>query len=343
VGPPAAAVASRHRPPGLFVLDHDAYDLIYGPAQRAAIDELVEIACGPLTAAGLGSRPEVLARTEVLLSGWGAPLMDGAFLDNAQHLRIVFYAGGAVRRFLTDEFFARGIRLSSTRAYNAVPVAEFTLAVLFFSLKHGWRFLRGPSGPADPARHAVPGTYRSTVGLISLGTIGRRVAELLRPHSLEVLAYDPYCTAKDARDLGVTLVGLEELFHRSAAVSVHTPLYDMTRGMITKALIASMPIGATFINTARGGLLDHDDLAQVLAERADLQAVLDVTEPEPLPTEHALRALPNVVITPHIAGSIGPECARLGDAVVAELRRYIAGEDLLDEVDARTLSIAAKE
>jgi phosphoglycerate dehydrogenase-like enzyme len=331
-----------HRLHALYVLDERAQSLVYGPAQRAAIEQMLDIVAEPLTAEQLERRPELLAEIEIILSGWGAPLMDADFLRRAPRLEAVFYGAGAVRGFATDALFARGIRLSSANAANAIPVAELTFAFVLLSLKAVWPLLGGSIGPRDPRRHDILGAYRETVGLLGLGAIGRLVAERLRTIDVEVLAFDPYCDEIDAGALGVGLVSLEELFARSAVVSVHAPLYDRTRGIVTGALVRSMRPGATFVNTARGGLVRHDELAEVLASRPDLQAVLDVTDPEPLPPEHALRNLANVVVTPHVAGSLGPECRRLGDVVVAELRRYLAGEPLVHEVDPATLDIAAE-
>lgn len=334
---------SAGRPRALFVLREDAYERIYGPEQRAAIDKLVEMAGPPRSAEGLAADWSVLEDVEVILSGWGAPVMDARFLDRAPALRLVLYGAGAVRGFASDALFERGVKLSSAGAANAVPVSEFALATILFSLKHGWRLARRPPvSPEDPERQAVPGAYRSVVGLAGLGTVGRLVRRRLLPFDLRVLAYDPYCEPRAARELDVELVGLDELFARSAVVSVHVPLYHATRNLIRGRQLSLLPPGATFINTARGGIVRHDELAEVLAARPDLEAVLDVTDPEPLPEGHPLLALPNVVLTPHIAGSLGPECRRLGDLVVSELRHYIAGEPLEHEVDPNLLPIQAE-
>ncbi|MHB1783645.1 MAG: hydroxyacid dehydrogenase, partial [Acidimicrobiales bacterium] len=322
LGARQTVVHMARRPHALYVLDERAQTLVYGPEQRAAIGELVEVASGPVTATELAGRLELLADVEILLSGWGAPVMDAAFLDSAPRLEAVFYGAGAVRGFVTDAFFARGIRLSSANAANAAPVAELAFALVVLSLKNVWGFVSCPAGPRDPRRDEVLGAYREVVGLLGLGAIGRLVSERLSTLSVDVLAFDPFCDPAKAAALGVKLVALDELFARSGVVSVHAPLYAQTRGIVTGGLVGSMRRGATLLNTARGGLVRHDELAAVLTVRPDLHAVLDVTEPEPLPPGHELLGLANVVVLPHIAGSLGPECRRLGDTVVAELRRY---------------------
>ena len=332
---------SDRAPKALYVLDREAFDLVYGPDQQACIVEIAQV-LGPAIEARELDRHAALGEVEVLLSGWGAPLLDEALLVKMPALRTVLYGAGAVGNFVTDAVRERGIVVSSANDANAVPVAEYTLAVVLFSLKHGWRFARERTDPRDAARHEVPGAYGSTVGILGLGAIGRLVRERLAPFSLRVLAYDPYCSNEDAARLHLELVGLAELFSSSDVVSVHAPLHDGSHHLVSAELLDAMRAGATFVNTARGALVDHDELARVLEARPDLQAVLDVTDPEPLAAGHLLHRLDNVVVTPHIAGSMGPECRRMGDLVVEELRHYAAGEPLEHAVDLSRLDLAAR-
>jgi phosphoglycerate dehydrogenase-like enzyme len=284
---------------------------VYGPSERAV-------------AKGLATITDDVADAEVILASWGCPVMDEGFLDTARRLRLVLYAAGSVRAFVTDAFWDHGIRVSSAYALNAMSVAEYSLAAILFSLKHGWRLMREPSGSLAQ----VPGAYGSTVGLVSLGAVGRLVRKRLKPHQVHVVAYDPTLTTAEASRLGVRLAELAELFRVSDVVSLHAPLLPETRGMITAELIESMRPGATLINTARGALVREDELVNVLRRRPDLQAVLDVTDPEPPSAGSALLRLPNVVHTPHIAGAIGLERRRLGRGMIQELRRYVRNESL---------------
>jgi phosphoglycerate dehydrogenase-like enzyme len=151
---------------------------------------------------------------------------------------------------------------------------------------------------------------------------------LLRSFDLPVLAYDPYLTAREEAELEVQAVPLDELFRRSDVVSLHTPLLAETEGMITGAHLAAMKHGATFINTARGSIVRQDELIEVARRRPDLPFVLDVVEPEPPLPDSPLYSLENVLLTPHIAGSVGAECRRLGRYMVEELERYLAGKPL---------------
>jgi phosphoglycerate dehydrogenase-like enzyme len=314
---------------GLYILDREAFDLVYGPDEQRDIASLVDIIAPLQTRQAVQADRSILADVEVIFSGWGAPVMDEAFLSATPKLRAVFYGAGSVRSFVTEAFWKREILLTTAATANAVPVSEYTLAAILFSLKHGWKYARQVREKKTfPARDRVPGCYDSTVGLISLGLIGRLVVERLRPFDLRVLAYDPYVDIEYARQQEVELVLLGELFRRSDVVSLHAPHLKETEGLITGAHLASMKPGATFINTARGAIVCEPEMIEVLRQRPDLQAILDVTDPEPPAPDSPLYTLPNVVLTPHIAGSMDDECRRMGRYMVEELRRYLAGKPL---------------
>jgi phosphoglycerate dehydrogenase-like enzyme len=172
--------------------------------------------------------------------------------------------------------------------------------------------------------------------------VGRLVCERLRAFDLRLLAYDPHVSAADAAELGTELCSLEDLFERSDVVSCHAPLVEGTRGLVTGAHLAAMKPGATFVNTARGAVVRESELVDVMSARPDLEAVLDVTDPEPPAPGSPLFTLPNVLLTPHIAGSLGRERRRLGRAMVEELRNYVNGRPLRWEVTReRALAMGA--
>jgi phosphoglycerate dehydrogenase-like enzyme len=330
------------RPKGLFLLDTQAYHLIYGPAECSEITAFVDLYAEQQTAATLRAQPALLAEAEVIFSGWGMLPLDEAMLACAPHLQVVFYGAGSIRPFVTHAFWQRGIRVTSAASANALPVAEYTLGAILLSLKQAWRFTaQNTQGRSLPPPEALFGGYGSTVGLISLGTIGRLVRERLRPFDLNVLVYDPFVSPEQASELGVTLVALDELFARADVISLHTPLLETTRGMLGREYFQRMKPWSTFINTARGAIIREDELIAVLRERPDIQAVLDVTFPEPPSTDSPLYTLPNMVLTPHIAGSQGRECRRMGRLMVEELRRYLSGEPLLYEIKSQQAALLA--
>ncbi len=314
---------------GLYILNADAFDKIYGPREREDIAKLVDIYAPPQSADGVKADPSILAQAEVIFSGWGGPRMEAELLDAAPRLRVIFYGAGSIKRIVTDAFWERGISITSAFAANAIPVAEYTLSQILFCLKHGWHYaLAIKRDRAFPPRTPVPGAYGSTVGLIALGMVARRVCELLKPFDLKIVAYDPYVSPDAAEALGVELCSLDEVFRRSDVVSLHAPWLRETENMITGEHFAVMKPGASFINTARGAIVHEQEMIDVLRQRPDLQAVLDVTYPEPPAPGSPLYTLPNVVLTPHIAGSLDAECRRMGRYAVEELQRYVAGEPL---------------
>jgi phosphoglycerate dehydrogenase-like enzyme len=317
----------------MFILDQSSFDLCYGPEERQAIAERVEIIAPLVTPETVLEHRASLREVEIILSGWGAPLMDAEFLAAAPKLKAVFYAGGSVAEWMTQEVWDRGIVVSSAYAANAIPVAEYTLSVIIFSLKHGWKLTHGTRAQRRfLERNGAPGCYRRSVGLISLGVTGRAVRRLLRALELKVLAYDPYVSAAEAQELGVEMVSLDELFGRCDVVSLHTPLLPETEGMIRGTHLSAMRPGATFVNTARGAIVRQDELIETALGRPDLQFVLDVTDPDPLDGNSLLYTLDNVVVTPHIAGSVGEECRRMARYMVDELVRFLEGKPLCWQV-----------
>ncbi len=321
------------KPRAIYLLRSDALPKIYGPEQQAALEHLVDFVAPPQTIASLEEEPSVLADVELIFSGWGMPEMDEAFLASAPHLKALFYGAGSVKKIVTDASWARGVRVTSAYGANAVTVSHYTLAQVIFSLKRGWEFSRAIRETGGwVGRTPVPGTYGSTVGLVSLGQVGRRVANLLKILDVHVIAYDPFVRPADAAELGVELVGLDDVFRRGDAVSLHTPWLPETVGMITGEHFASMKQNATFINTSRGAIVREQEMIAVLQARPDLWAILDVTYPEPPLPDSLLYTLPNVVLTPHIAGALDEECQRMGQTMVDELGRFLAGEQMEYEI-----------
>ncbi len=314
---------------GLYILGDNNFEKIYGSLEQEQIKQLVDIYAPPQTSETVMQNPAVLKDVELIFSGWGCPKFDEDFLQAAPNLEAVFYGSGSIKSLVTDAFWNKGIPITSAYAANGVPVAEFTIAQILFSLKRGWYYIVNTkmSGNYPPSRD-VPGAYRTTVGLISLGLIGRKVCELLKAFELDVLAYDPFVSKEDAADLGVTLCSLDEIFERADVVSLHTPWLKETVGMIQGKHFVAMKHNATFLNTSRGAVVREDEMMNVLQARPDIYAVLDVTYPEPPEPGSLLYTLPNIILTPHIAGSMDQECQRMGNYMVEELKRYLAGQPL---------------
>ncbi|MDT0482637.1 hydroxyacid dehydrogenase [Streptomyces doebereineriae] len=316
------------RPQALFAMTAENVPLVFPPEVLARLRESVDIDPG-LVAEDLAdpALADVLARTEILVTGWGCPRLDAAVLDAAPKLRAVLHSAGSVKGFATPEIWRRGIAVSSAAEANAVPVAEYTLAVILLAGKDVFvRRERLRTERASPGWGIVPGigNHGRRVGVIGASRIGRKVIELLRPFDLSVGLTDPYVDESAASELGVPLLPLDELLRTSEIVTVHAPETPETRHLIGRRELALMPDGAVLVNTARGSLVDTDALVAEL-RTGRLSAVLDVTDPEPLPADSPLHELPGAFVTPHLAGSQGNELARLGLAVAGEAERVVSG------------------
>lgn len=282
---------------------------------------------------------ERLAGADVLLTGWGVPVIDPAALARMPRLTAIVHGAGSVKHFLDPAVFDRGIVVSSAAAANAVPVAEFTVAAVVLAAKRVLRFASAFREHRSATALQLPvtgvGGYGLTVGVIGASRIGRRVIEGLHGLDMTVLLADPTIDA-EAKALGAELLEIDELLRRSDIVTLHAPSLPETRHLLDARRLALLRDGATVINTARGALVDTAALtAELVAGRLD--AILDVTEPEPLPADSPLFTLPHVLLTPHIAGALGNEVARLGELAVSEIERLAAGLPLAHPVRAADL------
>jgi len=313
-----------------FILDDSSFKKIYGSSELERISELVDIEAKPLVPIN-GKVENIPEDCEIILSGWGGPLLDRQFLESMPLLEAVFYGAGSIKGIVTGNFWEKDIVITSSWHANAVPVAEFTLAQVILCLKNSYyleRLYKQKKNKLLKSDKKAIGAYKSSVGIVSLGVIGRKVCSMLSNLDVEILAYDPYVSEEEANESGVILVGLDELFSRCNVVSLHAPWLPDTEGMIRGKHFKSMMQGASFINTARGAIVNQEEMIDVLRDRCDITAVLDVTYPEPPEIDSPLYNMDNVILTPHIAGSMDNECSRMGKYAVDELERYLKGEEL---------------
>lgn len=304
------------------------YDDIFQPDIMADLEQYAEVVHNDL---GRGYTTEELAEAardcDAIITGWISPRIDKTIVDNCPGLRIVAHAAGSVKHLIAPEVYDAGITVTNAASVMAPYVGEFALTLTLAMLRTLPRYAYG--APQD-AWNDIPCAgnetlFGKTVGIIGLSHTGRSFLKLLAPFGCSVLAYDPYCTEERAKELGVKLVSLEELLSSSKVVSLHAPITEETKGMLDAEKLKLIGDGAVFVNTARGILVDHDALARELAT-GRFKAAIDVTYPEPLPPDHPLRRLPNVIIPPHIAGPTTDGRRDMFRCVVDDLKLFWAGK-----------------
>ncbi len=270
--------------------------------------------------------PRLLAAVDVLITGWGCPWIGAAELAAMPRLRAIVHAAGTVKDHLGPDVWSRGILVTTAADANAYPVAEYTLAAILLAGKGVPELARGYA--ADPGCSAADrpgiGNYGRTVGIVGASRVGRRVIELLGSFDFTVLLYDPYVADDDPVLARATRVSLDELFRRSSIVSVHAPLLPQTTGMVGGRQLDLMSPGSVLINTAQGR--DRGPRRP----RAGGPRQGRASDPRrdgarAAPRDHPLRRLPGVILTPHVAGSLGNELGRLGESAVGELELLAAG------------------
>ncbi|MET1156602.1 NAD(P)-dependent oxidoreductase [Arthrobacter sp.] len=286
-----------------------------------------------------------LADVEILLTSWGVPLLTSERLERMPKLRAVFHCAGTVRSFASDELWERGILVTNGADANAIPVAEFTFASIVLAGKKAHVLANDARTHREDWSYSTQrgelGNIGRVIGVIGFSRIGTRVVQLVQQlQDVTVLVSDPHADPLAVEAAGGRLVPLAELLPASDIVTVHAPALPETRHLIGAPELRAMKDHSTLINTARGSLVDTRAL-EVECATGRIHALLDVTEPEPLPRDSVLYDLPNVVITPHIAGSLGTETRRMSDAALDDLERYLTGQEVLAQVVHEDLSLSA--
>ncbi|MDQ0457912.1 2-hydroxyacid dehydrogenase [Rhizobium paknamense] len=224
-----------------------------------------------------------------------------------------------------------GVRVVNTPGRNASAVAEFTIGAILAEtrlIRLGHESLRTGDWRGDLYRADRTGRELSemTVGVVGYGNIGTKVVRLLRAFGCRILVHDPYVQlSADDLNAGVEQVSFERLLGEADIVTLHPRVTDETRGMMNKAAFERMKPGAIFINTARGPLCDYDALYEALTGGALASAMLETFAVEPVPPDWPLLKLPNVTLTPHIAGASVRTVTYAAEMAAEEVRRYIAG------------------
>jgi glyoxylate reductase len=255
---------------------------------------------------------------------------DAEVFSEAPNLRVVANMAVGYDNVNVADAKAAGVWATNTPGVLAGTTADFAFALLLAAARNvvaserdaragGWETW-SPTGFLGPEVHGA------TLGIVGLGEIGREMAKRARGFGMRMIVTTRTPDPRDERELGVEHVGMDELLGASDFVSLHVPLTGETRGLIGASNLAKMKPTAILINTARGPIVDQDALADALRTGTIAGAALDVTDPEPLPLEHELFTLPNVIITPHIASASVATRSKMAEMAAANIIAVLRGD-----------------
>lgn len=332
---------------GVYVSNNktNKINIVYNDEIKKKISEKITIVDPIVGRHNLEEHKGLLEDVEVIFSTWGMENFTVAEIKTYfPKLKEVYYAAGSVQ-FFAKNFIDLGINVYSAWQANAIPVAEYTFAQIVLASKGYFRASKMNKNFWLKSRsycENFPGNYKSTVGIIGCGQIGSMVCEKLKTLDVNVLVFDPFITNERIAALHVKKAQtLEDLFEKSDVVSNHLANNPETVNMINYHAMSKMKETATFINTGRGAQVVEKDLLNVLKKSKYRTAVLDVTTKEPTMILGGLTRSKQVVLTPHIAGSMGNEVCRMAEYMVSEFSRVEAGEKPQYLVSAEMLKTMA--
>lgn len=308
---------------------------VWAPQVRDVIQAAApaEFAVEFLDPAVPGSRETILGRCDFMLAGPNP--VNRATFAAAPRLQLVHNWGVGVDRMDLRAAEEAGIAIAITAGANAIPVSEHTIMLMIGALRRISlvdRAMRDGRWMFTDMRVVARGLAGSTVGIVGLGNVGKRVAYRLANFDADVVYYDPIrpVAAVEAA-LGVRYVPFAELLSTADIVTIHCPGGGSNRHLFDAGTIASMKPGAVLVNAARGDIVDTDALAAALLSGQLSAAGLDVFDKEPIVADNPLLKLDNVVLSPHTAASVFDNVANIARHAYRNMRRYALGEPLPPE------------
>lgn len=284
---------------------------------------------------------EFLKDSTVIITSWGSPVIDESILKVCPNLKALLHAAGSIKPVISDALIKKGVRMTASAAAIGEGVAETALALAITGCKRIYTLSRDTAnGLWGENKENVKDFYDIKVGVVSAGFVGRHMIKLLHNFHVDILVYDPFLSAEQIRELGAEKRELNELLAESDVITVHAPSIPETEGMFNKDNIKLIRDGAVLVNTARGKLFDEEALIEELRKNRFF-ACVDVTCEEPPKADNELRKLPNVILTPHIAGTVTNGLRRIALHVCEEADRLFEGERMRTEIDPKKLATMA--
>lgn len=286
-----------------------------------------------------------LSEADIAITSWDTAAFDADVVAAAPNLKLVCHAAGSVRPVVSEALWRRGVRVTSAAAAISHGVAEFCLGLILMATKRVFWLAEGTRQGywMEPASSfgGLFELYQQSIGVIGAGHIGKHLIRLLRNFDCQIFTYDPFLTEEQARSMGCQkLDSLDELFSRCRVVSLNAPSNEGTRHMLRGEHFARLPKGAVFINTA-GSIQIHEDEFLTELSKGHFIACIDRCAVEPCALNHPYRTLPNVVLTPHIAGVAAENRYRIGTYAVNEIEAFLQGRALIHEVTEASLATMA--
>ncbi len=282
---------------------------------------------------------ELLKGATIAVTSWGNKPLDADLLSVCPDLKLLMHAAGSVKPVVSDALWEKGVRVSSSAPMLSMGVSEtalgFTIAASknFFQLNDSLH-----NGGWAEGKENIRELFDLTVGVVGGGWAGRHYIELLRPFQVEILLYDPFVSKEKAEEMGARKAELDEVLRESDILSIHAPSIPETYHMFNRETLAKMKKDAVLINTARGSIIDEEALCEHMKAGNLKYACLDVYDPEPPAKDNPLRAIPNVIMTPHLAGLANNGLKKVGLHSCEEIERFLRGEPLVAEVTKEMLA-----
>lgn len=273
---------------------------------------------------------EFVGDAEILVTQL-APMSRGMF-ERLPNLKLIAVSRGGPVNIDMQAARDHGVLVVNTPGRNSSAVAEFTLGAILAEtrkIRVGHEALRAGDWRGDLYRADVTGRELSemTVGVIGYGNIGTKVVRLLRAFGAKVLVNDPYVQlSPEDINAGVEMASFDRVLAESDIVTLHPRVTEETRGLMNREAFARMKPGSLFVNTARGPLCDYEALTEALTDGPIGSAMLETFAVEPVPADWPLLQLPNVTLTPHIAGASVRTVTYAAEQAAEEVRRFINGE-----------------